>query len=56
MKQLTLQDLFEKIKDYSADKSDNSNSHCSTLSTFQVKQMLINVSNCWFYTCYEFFG
>jgi hypothetical protein len=45
MKQLTLQDMFKKIEDSSAEKSDNSGSHCSTSSTFQVKPTLINVFN-----------
>jgi hypothetical protein len=34
MKQLTLQDMFKKIKDRSADKSDNSGSHYFTSGTF----------------------
>jgi hypothetical protein len=48
--------MFKKIKGCSADKSDNSGSHCSTSSTFQVKQMSVNGFNCWIYMCYNFFG
>jgi hypothetical protein len=33
MKQLTLQDMFKRIKDWSADKSDNSGSHYFTSGT-----------------------
>jgi hypothetical protein len=35
MKQLTLQDMFKNIKNCSADKSNDSGSHCSASSTFR---------------------
>jgi hypothetical protein len=45
MKQLTLQDMFKKIRDCPIGKGENTGSHCSISSMFQVKQMLINVFN-----------
>jgi hypothetical protein len=42
--------MFKKIKECSADKGDDSGSHCSTSNSFQVKQMLKkNVFNCQIY-------
>lgn len=53
-KKLTLQDMFKKIKYYSATKSNNSGCHCSNSRTFLVQKTLISVFNYRIYMCSHF--